>query len=246
MKILVVEDDPSLQDGLRDLLLRAGHDVTTAADGLRAVEIGTALDLDLVVLDRMLPKLDGVLVCQRLRTARPSVLVLMLTALGDEGDAVAGLGAGADDYVAKPFRPRELLARIEALGRRREASPRPPEQLVVDGCSLDLSRLTARREGREARLTPREAGILRLLHAHAGRPVTRQELLAQVWGVRPDVETRTVDVTIANLRAKIEREPKRPVIIVARKGVGYAWGGASGRETAAEVTAGTPSDRSRG
>jgi DNA-binding response OmpR family regulator len=223
MRILIVEDEFVLRKGLDDLLKGAGHDVGSVDDGRLAVAKGTAEPFDLVVLDLMLPGLDGIEVCRRLRRARPELLILMLTARGSEAEKVVGLQSGADDYLTKPFGAKELLARIAALGRRRGASPEAAELLEADGCLLDLGRLEARREDRVVSLTPREAGILRWLHRHRVRAVSRKELLVHVWGAAADLETRTVDVTIANLRQKIERDPRAPRIVVAVKGVGYAW-----------------------
>src|ERR1017187_7781179 len=158
MKILVVEDDPLLQDGLADLLKGAGHTVDVVADGLTATKRGMDPDLDLVVLDVMLPKLDGVEVCHRLRKARPDLAILMLTAKGSEEDKVRGLKVGADDYVTKPFGSRELVARIEALARRALSAPAEPEIIEIDGCRLDLGHCEARRNSRTISLTPREFG----------------------------------------------------------------------------------------
>jgi two-component system, OmpR family, alkaline phosphatase synthesis response regulator PhoP len=181
-------------------------------------------ELDLVLLDVMLPKLDGVEVCQRLRKARPDLPILMLTARGAEEDKVRGLKTGADDYVTKPFGARELLARIVALGRRAKSTPAEPEIIEIDGCHFDLGHCEARRGSRIISLTPREVGILRWLHRHKARAVSRSELLEQIWGANAKMETRTVDVTIANLRQKIERDHSDPRIILSVKGIGYAWG----------------------
>jgi len=148
----------------------------------------------------------------------------MLTARGAEEQKVQGFDSGADDYLTKPFGARELLARIEALGRRARAIPSDPEVLEADGCRLDLGRLQGQRQGKEFSLTAREAAILRWLYRHRGRAVSRAELLERVWGLRADLETRTVDVTVANLRQKIEADSARPVLVVAVKGIGYAWG----------------------
>ncbi|MBI5394721.1 MAG: response regulator transcription factor [Verrucomicrobia bacterium] len=224
MRILVVEDEPALRDGLVDLLRGAGHAVEAVGDGQAAAQRGVHESYELVLLDLMLPKLDGIEVCQRLRKARPDLLILMLTARGSEEDRVRGLKTGADDYVTKPFGARELLARIEALGRRAGAAPAQPEVVELDGCRIDLGRCEARRGTQTTALTAREAGILRWLHRHRARAVSRVELLEHVWGAQPDMETRTVDMTIANLRAKIERDPAGPRIVVSVKGVGYAWG----------------------
>ena len=224
MRILVVEDEPMLRDGLEDLLGGAGHEVTAVEDGAAAVETGRAEAFDLVLLDLMLPKLDGLEVCRRLRVARPALPILMLTARGAEDDKVEGLKAGADDYVTKPFSPRELLARIEAIQRRLQATPAPPEQIEADGCAIDLGRCEVTRDGESVSLTAREVGILRWLHRHRDRSVSRAELLERVWGTVGSLQTRTVDMTIAKLRQKVERDAAAPRIIVTVTGVGYAWG----------------------
>ncbi len=228
MKILVVEDDPMLRDGLVDLLSGAGHEVDAVADGAAGARQGREQSYDLVVLDLMLPQLDGIEVCRRLRTVRPMLPILMLTARGAEEDKVKGLRAGADDYVTKPFGAKELLARVEALGRRARAAPEAPEVIEADGCVFDLGRCLARRGEREIALTAREVGILRWLHRHRNRSVTRAELLEQVWGTVGTLQTRTVDMTIAKLRQKIERDPKEPGIIATVTGVGYAWAAGAG------------------
>jgi DNA-binding response OmpR family regulator len=224
MRILVVEDEPGLRDGLVDLLRGDGHAVEAAADGATGAERGLAEPFDLVVLDLMLPRLDGIEVCRRLRAARPGMPILMLTARGSEDDKVRGLGEGADDYVTKPFGARELLARVRALGRRVPAES--VERIDLDGAVLDLARLIVTRGGERTPLTPREAGMLRWLHRHAGRAVSRAELLEHVFGMRGDLQTRAVDMAIAVLRKKVERDPAHPRIIVSVKGAGYAWGDA--------------------
>ena len=225
MNILIVEDEPVLRDGLVDLLRGAGHTVDVAGDGLTATQRGLDSALELVLLDLMLPKLDGLEVCRRLRQARPGLPILMLTARGSEEDKVRGLNVGADDYITKPFGARELLARVEAVARRAKAAPTDPETIAADGCRFDLGRCAAQRGKHTIPLTPREVGILRWLYRHRARIVSRAELLEQVWGLRSDTETRTVDVTIGNLRHKIERDPANPQIIGCVKGSGYAWGG---------------------
>jgi DNA-binding response OmpR family regulator len=224
MHILVVEDEKTLREGLTDLLTAAGHEVSAHEFGKDAVAAGTQEAFDLVLLDLMLPDMDGVEVCRRLRTARPHLAILMLTARGSEDEKVAGLQAGADDYLTKPFAVRELLARIEALGRRATAVPAEPEIITADDCVMDLGRLTATREEDAISLTPREAGILRWIHRHRARAVSRSELLERVWGSSGNLQTRTVDMTIANLRQKIERDPTEPRIVLTVTGAGYAWG----------------------
>ena len=220
----MVEDDPMLRDGLVDLLSGAGHAVDAVADGAEGARRGREEPYDLVLLDLMLPKLDGIEVCRRLRTARPALPILMLTARGAEEEKVKGLKAGADDYVTKPFGVRELLARIESLERRARRTPSEPETIRSDGCEIDLGRCVARRGDREIALTAREVGILRWLHRHRSRSVPRSELLEQVWGTVGTLQTRTVDMTIAKLRQKIERDPSQPQIITTVTGVGYGWG----------------------
>ena len=222
MRILVVEDEAGLREGLIDLLRGDGHDVSAVADGATAAATGTAEPWELVILDLMLPRLNGMDVCRRLRAARPGMPILMLTARGSEDDKVRGLGEGADDYVTKPFSARELLARVRALGRRAPAEV--AEHLDVDGAVLDFSRLTVRRDGVTTALTPREVGLLRWLHRQKGRAVSRAEILEQVFGQRGDLQTRAVDMAIVVLRKKVERDPQHPRIIVSVKGAGYAWG----------------------
>jgi DNA-binding response OmpR family regulator len=225
MKILVVEDEQRLREGLVDLLSAAEHEVAAVGDGRAALEMGMAEAFDLVLLDLMLPQIDGIEVCRRLRQARPALPILMLTARGAEDDKVAGFAAGADDYVTKPFGVRELLARIDAFARRASSAPAEPEVLELDGCTMDLGRHQADRGGDTVHLTAREVGILRWLHRHRIRAVSRSELLERVWGTSGDLQTRTVDMTIAKLRQKIERDPTDPRIVVTVTGAGYAWGG---------------------
>jgi DNA-binding response OmpR family regulator len=223
VRILIVEDEAALREGLCDLLDAEGHAVEAVADGKSAVEVGLREDFDLVLLDLMLPKLDGMEVCRRLREARPRLGIVMLTARGDEQDKVRGLKLGADDYVTKPFGTRELLARIDSVARRLSLDE-TPETIEVDGCTFDLGRCRARRDSDEITLTAREANLLRWLHRHRGRAVPRAELLENVWQAPGDLQTRTVDMCVANLRSKIERDPRSPIIVVTVTGVGYAWG----------------------
>ncbi len=227
MRILVVEDEPILREGLTDLLSGAGHRVTAVADGASAAERGTAEEFDIILLDLMLPKLDGIEVCRRIRKARPAVPILMLTARGAEEDKVKGLKVGADDYVTKPFGAKELLARIDAVSRRARAAPTEPETFEADGCAFDLGRFQARRGKERIPLTELEVGLLRWLRRHGSRAVPREELLAHVWGITGRIETRTVDMAVANLRKKIERDPSEPRLVVSVKGIGYAWGEAA-------------------
>jgi len=217
----VVEDEASLRDGLVDLLRGDGHTVTAVGDGVAGVTAGLGEAFDLVVLDLMLPRLDGIAVCRQLRAARPGMPILMLTARGSEDDKVRGLGEGADDYVTKPFSARELLARVRAVGRR--GAPEAVDELAVDDGVIDLARMIVVRGGTKTTLTPREVGIVRWLFRHQGRVVSRAELLEQVFGQRGDLQTRAVDMAIAVLRKKVEADPAKPTLIVSVKGAGYAW-----------------------
>ena len=218
----MVEDEPSLREGISDLLRGDGHTITAVGDGMTGVETGLHELFDLVVLDLMLPRLDGIEVCRRLRAARPGLPILMLTARGSEDDKVRGLGEGADDYVTKPFSARELLARVRALGRRAPVAD-SLDEVNVDGAVIDLARMVVVRGEQHTTLTPREVGIVRWLHRHQDRVVTRAELLEQVFGQRGDLQTRAVDMAIAVLRKKLERDPAKPELIISVKGAGYAW-----------------------
>ena len=218
----MVEDEASLREGIVDLLAGDGHDVAAVGDGVAGVETGLRDVFDLVVLDLMLPRLDGMEVCRRLRAARPGMPILMLTARGSEDDKVRGLMEGADDYVTKPFSARELLARVRVLGRRAPASD-SLEEVQLDGAVIDLARMTVARGELRTSLTPREVGIVRWLVRHRDRVVTRAELLEQVFGQRGDLQTRAVDMAIAVLRKKIEVDPGNPTVIISVKGAGYAW-----------------------
>ena len=224
MRVLIVEDEAPLREALVDLATGAGHDVLAVGDGEAAVEAGTREEFDLVLLDLMLPKMSGYEVCENLRAHSPGLFIIMLTARGSEDDKVRGLQIGADDYVTKPFGARELLARIDAFARRMERHGGDAERATFDGCDIDFGRCVAKRNGETVSLTAREVAILRLLHRHRERAVSRAEMLEEVWGMPGDLVTRTVDMTIANLRQKVEREPKSPRIVVTVKGVGYAWG----------------------
>jgi DNA-binding response OmpR family regulator len=224
VRILIVEDETSLREGLADLIRAAGHEVNSAATAKAGLETALGQPHDLVVLDLMLPDGDGVDVCREMRQKVPATAILMLTARGSEDDKVVGLEAGADDYMTKPFGARELLARIDAISRRTSAAPEVPDQIEIDDCLIDLGRHAARRSNTTVTLTPREVAILRWLYQHRQRAVSRGELLEQVWESRGDLKTRTVDMTIANLRQKIETDPAQPKIVATVTGVGYAWG----------------------
>jgi DNA-binding response OmpR family regulator len=205
-----------------DLLEGDGHVVTAVGDGVAGLESGLRELFDLVVLDLMLPRLDGMGVCRQLRAARPGMPILILTARGSEDDKVRGLVEGADDYVTKPFSARELLARVRALGRRAPAVE-SLDSLEIDGTVIDLARMAVVRDGQCIPLTPREVGIVRWLYRYQDRVVSRAELLEHVFGQRSDLQTRAVDMAIAVLRKKLETDPAAPTLIVSVKGAGYSW-----------------------
>lgn len=227
-RILVVEDEQVLREGLVDLLQDAGYQTEAVADGEAALARGTDPSFHLILLDWMLPRMDGLTVCRKLRELRPGVPILMLTARGAEEDKVSGLRTGADDYVTKPFGIKELLARIEALGRRLHAGPDTLNRIRGRLIVVDLGRREAELSGETTKLTPKETEILRWLYQHRTRAVSRAELLEMVWDAPGDLQTRTVDMTIANLRQKIEPDPQNPQIVITIKGVGYAWGDGDG------------------
>ena len=237
-KVLVVEDEPSLLDTLEYSLQRQGYDVSTASDGHKALEIAREQTPDLVLLDVMLPGLDGFEVCRILRK-ETSVPILMLTARADEVDKIVGLEVGADDYLTKPFSMRELMARVKALLRRvrmdREdvvaettetgETARVNERFVFDDLIIDLDRHEVKVNGATVHLKPKEYELLLFLARQRGIVVSRDLILERVWGWDFDGGSRTVDVHIRWLREKIEDDPGNPVRIVTVRGIGYRFEG---------------------
>ena len=221
-RVLLVEDDRTLRIGLSDALASEGHAVVAAADGHEGRACLREQRFDLVVLDVMLPGPSGLELLRELRARDADTPVLLLTARGDEGDKVLGLELGADDYVTKPFSLRELLARVKAMLRRRE---RPEaalvEQFVLGDARIDLAAFTVERSGAAHTLSPKEAGMLRLLRQRAGRAVPRAEFLREVWGGSPFVGDRTIDTHMLNLRQKVEADHKQPRFLLTVHGVGY-------------------------
>jgi DNA-binding response OmpR family regulator len=203
LRVLLVEDEAPILDGLDALFASQGFETTCATDGQRAVELLGVRGFDLVVLDLMLPKLNGLEVLKRLRASGDETPVLVLTAKGAEDDVVAGLEAGADDYVTKPFGVRELVARAKGLLRRPRASADRPRRFRVESAHVDLDAQVVQK-GEAVRLTAREAALVAYLIERRHRPVTREELLVDVWGYNDGtVRTRTVDVHVQQLRAKL-------------------------------------------
>jgi len=227
MKILVVDDDSDLRGLLCFALRQAGYLPLEAEDGERALAVFEAERPALVILDVNMPKLDGFAVLQRLR-ATSRVPVLMLTVRASEEDQVRGLDLGADDYLAKPFSPRALLARLRAL-LRRSTGEEPPAPLVAGALTLDLEGATLRRDDAIAvRLTPLELRLLQLLFAHGGAPVPAERILLHVWGGRGGGDRQLLKQLVHRLRQKIEDDPAAPQIVLTAEGVGYALGGAQG------------------
>jgi len=220
--VLVVDDDPTVREVVVSYLRAARHEVLEAADGESVAGIMRDTPADLVVLDLMLPGIDGLEVCRRLR-ASSDVPVIMLTALGSETDRVVGLERGADDYVTKPFSPRELVLRVESVLRRAGERTRPQQGLFSDGdLAVDLARHEATRDGEVLALTAREFDLLKFLMTHPATAFSRDELLQQVWGWSFGDQS-TVTVHVRRLREKIERDPTMPERLVTVWGVGYRW-----------------------
>lgn len=223
--ILIVEDEVDLALGIRDALQHAGFRADVVHDGKLALEHLRKGSYDLVVLDLMLPGMNGLDVLRELRAVRQDTRVLILTALSSEEDLIKGFQAGADDYLAKPCSPRELVARVEAQFRRRAIDSQPPPRLELPGgISVDLARLEVHRDGQVLPLTPREGDILEYLIRNRDRVVTRDDLLLDVWHYKSaNVETRTVDIHIVGLRRKVEPDPAKPSLIQTVRGKGYRW-----------------------
>jgi DNA-binding response OmpR family regulator len=227
-RILVVEDDLTVAEVVVDYLRHAGLEPRHAVDGHIALEIAATWPPDMVILDLMLPGISGLEVCRRLREGRDAQVplpVIMLTALGEESDRVLGLENGADDYVTKPFSPRELTLRVQAVLRRARGAgvAAATPQLVRSGrLEVDVAARRARSDGRELDLTVREFDLLAFLVSHPGRAFTRAELLEHVWGWSVG-DLSTITVYVRRLRDKVEREPASPAQLKTVWGVGYRW-----------------------
>ena len=222
-RLLVVEDDPAILRGLSDNLRAESYEVTTATEGEIAFRMARDGGFDLVLLDVMLPKMNGFEICRRLRAEGSSVPILMLTARGEEVDRVRGLDLGADDYLIKPFSVAELQARVRALLRRRATPTRLPDEARFGDVLLDFRRYEARKGDSPLKLTRKEFGTLRFLISRAGEVVSRHELLDEVWDYQEYPTTRTVDTHVASLRAKIETDPATPRHLLTVHGVGYKF-----------------------
>lgn len=223
-KILIIEDEADLVKGLKLNLADEGYEVEWASDGQEGLRRALEEAPDLIILDIMLPGMNGLEVCRELRQKKANIPVIMLTAKGEEVDKVVGLEIGADDYMTKPFSVRELLARIKAHLRREKREPRNVLKTCVFGeVEVDFVHFKVRRAGRESDLTSLEVDILRYLIAHKGEVVSREALLDKVWGYEKFPTTRTIDNHILKLRKKIEDDPSRPRYIFSIYGEGYRF-----------------------
>ena len=220
-RVLVVDDDPALAEMLTIVLRGEGFDTAVVGDGARVLPVVRELRPDLVLLDLMLPGMNGIDVCKAIR-AESGLPIVMLTAKSDTIDVVLGLESGADDYVVKPFKPKELVARVRARLRRTE--PEPAERLAIDNVTIDVPGHRVTREGRPISLTPLEFDLLVALARKPRQVFTREALLEQVWGYRHAADTRLVNVHVQRLRSKVERDPEHPEVVLTVRGVGYKAG----------------------
>jgi two-component system, OmpR family, alkaline phosphatase synthesis response regulator PhoP len=226
--ILVVDDEEPIQELLRFNLEKAGYLVRVAKNGQEALKQMENNQPDLLVLDLMLPGMDGLEVCRIIRSNPrfQQLPIIMLTAKGEEIDKVLGLELGADDYMTKPFSPRELLARIKARLRRLNPQEEADTQIIMRGeLRIDLTGFRVYVRGEETELTPKEFELLRVLAAHPGKVYSRDELLERIWGYEYNGDTRTVDVHVRHLRLKVERDPSHPEYIETLRGIGYRFKG---------------------
>ena len=223
-RILIIEDEESYRDATAFMLRKEGFEVFEAADGAAGLALYDTHGADLVLLDVMMPGMPGTEVCRQLR-ARGPVGIVMVTARDSEIDKVVGLELGADDYVTKPFSHRELVARIRAVLRRGQDQVLLPDVLEVSGVRLDVERHQVQVGGQEVRLALREFELLELLLRNAGRVMTRGQLIDRIWGANYVGDTKTLDVHVKRLRAKIEEDPAQPRRLITVRGLGYKFEG---------------------
>jgi DNA-binding response OmpR family regulator len=224
-KILIIEDEESILLGLEDDLRIEGYQVSTARDGLTGFSMAKAGKFDLIILDIMLPELNGFEVCKQLRQSGNMTPILILTAKSQEIDKVLGLELGADDYVTKPFSPRELRARVNALIRRVKQTRQDPDLYHFGDVKVDFKKYEAEKGGQLIYLTTLEFALLNFLIKYKGQVVSRDSILDKVWGEEVYVTPRAVDTHIAHLRKKIEDDPENPEYIIGVRGIGYKFKG---------------------
>lgn len=223
IRILVVEDEEAIRAGLVDVLVFHGYDVDTAATGPNGLEKALTGMFDLILLDIMLPGMDGYEICNRIREEDRNQPIIMLTAKTSDEEIIQGLKLGADDYVPKPFSIQQLVLRIEAVLRRSQVGQEMARTLSIGGMDIDTENHSGKKDGNEVTFTKREIEVLSYLAQNSDRAVSREELLSKVWGYARnlDIETRTVDIHIAKLRRKIEADNKAPELLVTVRGAGY-------------------------
>lgn len=219
-RVLLIEDEPALVRGLTDTLRASGFEVAVAVDGERGLDAAVRGDADLILLDVMLPKVNGYEICRAVRSHGIDVPILMLTAKGREEDVILGLNLGADDYITKPFRVRELIARARAFLRRRGPAP---TSVTFGDCDVDLRARRVTRHGEEIELTAKEFAMLAYFCARPGCALSRDVILGAVWGNSVFVTPRSIDRCVATLRAKVEPHPHRPVYIQTIRDIGYRF-----------------------
>ena len=219
--VLIIEDDAALSRGLKDNFAFQGYHVLVAADGEAGLNLAVEGKPNLIVLDLMLPKMNGYEICRRLRREKLEIPVLMLTAKAEESDVVLGLELGADDYVKKPFSVRELMARAEALLRRRRQGE--PERWTFGDYLLDTRARTLTRHGAVVEISPKEFALLLFFLQRAGHALSREEILNRVWGYDVNVTPRSIDRFVATLRRKIEKDPREPEFILTAREFGYKF-----------------------
>jgi two-component system alkaline phosphatase synthesis response regulator PhoP len=224
-RILIVEDEPAMVQGLRDNFEFEGYDVISAGDGVAGLESAIADDPDLVVLDVMMPRMSGLDVCKQLKTKRPLLPIIMLTARGQEIDKVVGLELGADDYVTKPFSIRELMARVKAVLRRASQHPAAADVYHFSDIEINVRSNQVLRAGKPVELSAKEFALLAYFCAHPAETLSRDRLLDAVWGYENYPNTRTVDTHIVHLRQKLEPNPEEPKFILTVHGSGYKFVG---------------------
>ena len=223
--ILVIEDDTSIRTGVLDALQSAGYDTLFAANGRDGMEVAQRATFDLLLLDLVLPHVDGFTILKAVREQRPVTPVIILSAMGQESDRVKGLNLGADDYMVKPFGARELLARVNAVLRRSPERPAEVNLIAFPGGEADLARCEVRHaDGTREELSQREMAVLQYLAANAGRAISREEILTRVWRLTVSAgATRTIDMHVANLRAKLRDDPTDPRVVLTVRGKGYMF-----------------------
>jgi len=219
-RVLLIEDEPALARGLSDTLRTNGFDVTVATDGERGLDAATSGNADVILLDVMLPKMNGYEICRAVRSKGIDVPILMLTARGQEQDVILGLNLGADDYITKPFRVGELVARLRAFLRRRRTST---TRFTFGDCEVDLAARKVRRAGADLALTAKEFALLAYFGARPGCALSRDAILDAVWGNAVFVTPRSIDRCVATLRAKVEPTPHEPTYIQTIRDIGYRF-----------------------